>query len=598
MTDMAPGGPGKQQRFLVYLAALVAISILVFRFIPKELEGEVHLLTINDTYHINGLYEGTEGGPARVRALRQELEEKYGGPVLLLHGGDVISPSFIGRIYEGRQMIEVFNLLDGRDGEFDPYMFAVLGNHEFDEDASVLDARLAESQFVWLGANVMFKSTADGTPLVGGANLKPAQLISVGGLKVGIFGLVLASPNIDFIERFAEPLETARYWIRELKKEGADVVIGLTHQSLGADEALLQALCGQGLDLIVGGHEHTNREALVTCKETGRQHFVLKADADAVSARHITISLKAGRVTVEQELRKLKDSAPAADPDVEALAQAWRHKHQKYYCEEKLKLPAPNEDCLDVTDVGATSLRLEAEEIKIRSYETNLGNWVADRMLASYPRQFRIEESARAACDRAPRVAFVNSGSLRLNQDLNRDGTAAFPIKLRHFEELLQYDNSLVLIKIDGKTLQEVANNAASNWEGNGRWLQVAGFGFKHDGNGNVSDLNLLDADGKPMAIELGTVSTICAITSEFLVNPNFGDQDGYSMLNLGQILNDLSVPEAVGAKWPRKLKAVIRAAFEATKAAPIERAHIKMGRTCRYDPADEQKTCKANQPE
>ena len=70
------------------------------------------ILGINDVYRIAGLDAGTRGGPARVRALRAALE-KSGLPVLLLHAGDIVAPSFLSRTYDGAQMIAVLNALDG-----------------------------------------------------------------------------------------------------------------------------------------------------------------------------------------------------------------------------------------------------------------------------------------------------------------------------------------------------------------------------------------------------------------------------------------------------------------------------------------------------
>lgn len=586
--------------YLIIFAVIALIGWIIFKPSPPR---QIHILTINDTYRIGGLYEGTVGGPARVRALRKKLEEEHGGPILLLHGGDVISPSFIGRMYEGEQMIDVLNLMDGKEGTFDPYMFVVLGNHEFDEDGPVLEARLRESEFTWLGSNVIFKKATKDTPGVSASNLEIAHIetinhiLTIGGMKIGIFGLTIESPRIDYVERFEVPLATATTLTRKLKAAGADVVIALTHLERATDRMILEKLCAQGLDLIIGGHEHSYMDIPVKCGTNGPERFVLKADADAATANFVTITLKSSKkVEIGYEKLTLDENGAKVDTDVQIRVNNWRREHEERYClTEVYDAPQPP-DCLDRL-AGATNLKLEAEEIKIRSYETNLGDWIADRLLAGYPGQLVIDQSAMDVCETAPRVAFINSGSLRLNQDLNREAADKFPIKLRHFEELFQYDNKLVLLKISGAELLEVAKNAASDWEGNGRWLQVAGFGFRHDGKGNVSETSLLDADGKPSGPELATVKVICAVTSEYLVNPEIGDkkQDGYTMLNLDQVLNDLDPQTISGVNYPRKIKETIRAALEATKTDPIEEDDIEMGRTFCLDPKDKKKVCKRN---
>src|SRR4051794_6734532 len=55
------------------------------------------ILSVNDTYRIESLPDGT-GGLARVRALRAHIEAEQ-GPVLLLHAGDFLYPSILSRTY-------------------------------------------------------------------------------------------------------------------------------------------------------------------------------------------------------------------------------------------------------------------------------------------------------------------------------------------------------------------------------------------------------------------------------------------------------------------------------------------------------------------
>ena len=88
--------------------------------------------------------------------------------MLLLHGGDVIFPSLLSREYQGKQMIDVMNLLDGdaTPGRLDERMLVVFGNHEFDSESCAapphLQARVAESDFLWLSSNVAPGRCPDG----------------------------------------------------------------------------------------------------------------------------------------------------------------------------------------------------------------------------------------------------------------------------------------------------------------------------------------------------------------------------------------------------------------------------------------------------
>jgi 2',3'-cyclic-nucleotide 2'-phosphodiesterase (5'-nucleotidase family) len=139
--------------------------------------------------------------------------------------------------------------------------------------------------------------------------------------------------------------------------------------------------------------------------------------------------------------------------------------------------------CLN-RSIGETAVPLIGAEREIRRYETNLGNWVADQ--------------ARSLVDDAD-IAFINAGSLPLNEDIPPG-----PITQRHLEELLPYDSELVRAELDENQLDAVLERATKNWVGEGHWLQISGFVFKHDPrnpegqrvddirlfqNGKVSDL-------------------------------------------------------------------------------------------------------------
>jgi 2',3'-cyclic-nucleotide 2'-phosphodiesterase (5'-nucleotidase family) len=80
--------------------------------------------------------------------------------------------------YQGAQMIEAWNVA-GLD-------YATFGNHEFDFGPGVLLDRIKESRFSWIAANVI--DTKTGQPFGG---VQPFLIREFGGVKIGIFGLVL-----------------------------------------------------------------------------------------------------------------------------------------------------------------------------------------------------------------------------------------------------------------------------------------------------------------------------------------------------------------------------------------------------------------------
>jgi 2',3'-cyclic-nucleotide 2'-phosphodiesterase (5'-nucleotidase family) len=545
-----------QKRTVVSLAILLFTALgACILHASEPTTPRFAILAINDVYRIGGLDNGTRGGVARVRAARAALEERHHGAVLMLHAGDIIFPSLLSRVYNGEQMIDVLNALDNRPLDFDPLMFAAFGNHEFDRsrlsEAAILAARVSQAQFTWLGSNLRFASAPDGLPLIGGTNLIDSKVVRVGGVSVGLFGLTTNISAPEYMLRIDEPIEVARSLTRLLRAQGAEVVIAVTHLPLSEDKRILQELGKHGPDLIIGGHEHTRQVA-----EVGGR-IVIKADADAISASLVEVGFNTqGEPTFTHGYLELQDATPSPDPLMAARVDDWMARHARAFCKDQKPAAPPN--CLDEV-LAHAAVELVAEEIEIRSYETNLGNWIADQALEA----FRAEGA---------QVAFVNGGSLRLNQNIG----AGQPITRRDLEELLAFPTGLRLIEINGALLKEVAQNAAQGWPGNGRWLQIAGFAFRHDPGSETAtaDVTLLTADG---AFPVDDAQPIRAVTGTFLLDTS-GDQDGYKMLNMQQVVS--------GSPVDRTLKQLVIEGLKASQGNGIQ-PRLE-GRICSADRPDQ----------
>ncbi len=501
------------------------------------------ILALNDVYRIEGVDQGTRGGLARVRSLRKELEREH-PDLLVLHAGDFLFPSLLSRQYRGKQMVDVLNRLDGDSEAFDPQMFVTFGNHEFDKrkvkDAAELKARIEESQFDWLGSNIVFNKDENGVPLVKSTNLFKSRLVESGGVRVGLFSLTTNSAHPRYVADFGTPEDEARRWTRKLRKDGAEVVVALTHQLVSQDKAVLEQLGPEGPDLIIGGHEHDKQ------KEQVQGRWVFKADADARTATIVTVTVPpSGSLTVHGEFRDLGPERPVPDAVVQASVDQWITRHNRDYCGQVLKR---DPGCLDEV-LGTTRVTLIGEELEIRKYETNLGDWIVDHARLAFK-------------DRGAQVAFINSGALRLNQNIPA-GTA---ITRRHVEQIFAYPAPLKLLRIKGSILQDVVSHAVHDWTGNGWWLQISGFAFRHDAaNGSADHLTLLTAKG-PRPIK--SDEDLLVVTNTFLFNGG----DGYDMLPLQQVVPDTPSPD---------LKQLVVKALTAQASKGEEIAPKVEGRIC-----------------
>ena len=510
---------------------------------PEAAEpAAVRVLVINDTYRIEGDVDGRRGGLARVRTLRSRIEAEH-GPVLVLHAGDLLFPSFLSRSFEGAQMVDVLGLLDGDAGSADDRLLVTFGNHEFDKGkakhAPLLDARIEESGFRWVSSNIEWSRGADGAALIDADNLVRDVIVDVGGVPVGVFGITLPFTTPAYVDGYADPIETARSRTADLRARGAALVVGLTHQDMVRDRALLETLGDEGPDLVAGGHEHARQDQVVD----GRH--IVKADADAFSAAVVTLRRVAGAVQTDVAFVDLIGDTVPEDPSVAAAVQGWIDKQDTGFCEDKLGEPA---GCLDAP-LSRAGTTLVASELDIRRFETNLGDWVADRMLEGW----RAE---------GVQVAFINAGALRINRDI----AAGSAITRREVEELLPYPSATQRLRLDRDALEAVLSRSVRDWTGQGHWLQVAGIAFRHDPEtAAVSDLTLLTPEGPR---RLGPDESVDAVSVTFLTTPATG-QDGYTMIR----------PEhLVGAPGPEVKQLVLDglvAAGEAGIAPTVE------GRVC-----------------
>ena len=387
----------------------------------------VTLLQINDAYVLEPVDGGRRGGMARLATLVKRARASNPNTIFA-HAGDAISPSPMSTILRGEQMIAVLNAV-GVD-------VATFGNHEFDFGPEVLRQRMRESRFAWLTANVRERAT--GRPF--GLATRD-RMISVGGLRVGLFGLTTAEtattsaagPAIEFLE----PLEAGRVAAMALRRSGAHVVVAVTHQHMRADRALAT---GADVDVVLGGHEH---DPLVA--EEGKA-LITKAGSDARYLVQVDLWLRPDGALVERSWTFHEVSARVPeDPDMAAVVRRYGDRLNRE---------------LDVV-VGQTTAPLEARRAALRTQETNLGNFITDAM------------RARLDAD----VAVLNGGGIRTDRIV-----PAGPLTKRDVHALLPFTNAVMKLAVSGARLRETLEQGLAGLErGGGGYLQVSGLRLTYD---------------------------------------------------------------------------------------------------------------------
>lgn len=401
---------------------------------------------INDVYEISPLEGGKVGGMARVATVFKQLkEENYN--TLFVHGGDFVNPSLIGTLkykdeageehkIKGKQMIEVLNAC-GLD-------LVTFGNHEFDISEDELQKRLNESNFTWMGTNLLHKK---------GERLEPFHqereyydafcpetytwtITDDDGtsIDIGIFGATINSNQQEWVYYEDHTQEAMKAYLELVPRH--DVIFGLTHLEMVQDLKLASMF--PKVPLIMGGHDHQHMT------DTIGNVIVAKADANAKTAyvHRITYNKNTNDTYVNSELLYINDQIED-DPYVAEIVEKWN----------KIQ----DENLTQIIDnpyevIYTTSVPLDGRESSIRNFQTNLGEMIAAGFAAS-------------AKTKKADAAIMNGGSVRIDDQLMGDVQAVDLFRA------MPFGGQVFEIDIKGSQLKKVLNQGLEN-KGIGGYLQ------------------------------------------------------------------------------------------------------------------------------
>jgi len=454
------------------LRAGLAGLLLAFLFLPLFFDGfglirveaqapqappDLIILHTNDTH---GHLENAPARGTKIAEIRREAEAA-GKRVLLVDAGDVFTGTLYSSHYQGLADADFMNRMG--------YDLLVLGNHEFDRGQDVLATFVRALAFPAFSANLnvqpgakLAEVVANEIPVITPATKRdyagkiyPGAIWDLGDVRVGIFGLttketsILSNPGpgVDF----ADEVETARRMVEELGKRGADVIVAVTHIGYSEDRRLAQTV--PGIDVIVGGHSHTELNPPISLpRPDGRTTWIAQAGewGKYLGRLDQSFALESGgkpRLSrVQGELLSLKDVP--ADPELKQLLDSY---------------DAPLEE-IKKRVVGKTLVDLDGARERVRTQETNLGNLIADAYL----------EKARKAIPET-QLALVNGGGIRAS-------IPAGDVTLGQVLEVMPFNNMLVILRLTGAEILNALENGVSKVEDkHGRFPQVAGMRYAFD---------------------------------------------------------------------------------------------------------------------
>jgi 5'-nucleotidase len=248
-----------RRRFLIGSAAFGAAFVALPRSLAFSAEKTViTILHTNDTHsQIDPLppndKNAGKGGVARRATLVKRIR-KENPNTLLVDAGDVLQGTPYFNFYKGEVEYKAMSAIG--------YDVGTLGNHEFDNGVEALAAALKFANFDIVSANYDVK----GTVLEG--RVKPYVVKTVGGIRVGLFGLgispvALITPANFKGVTYNDPVQAARDVVKTLReKEHCALVVCMSH--LGYSENprpnsvsdTVVASQVDGIDFIASGHSH------------------------------------------------------------------------------------------------------------------------------------------------------------------------------------------------------------------------------------------------------------------------------------------------------------------------------------------------------
>jgi 5'-nucleotidase len=463
------------------------------------------------------------GGAVTISSQIKVMRKELGSRLLVLDGGDHFQGSIDSNLFEGKPMVEFFRTI-GLNA-------AVVGNHEFDfgpegttleelkipekerDNRGVLKKRIQEAPYPYLAANIYSKKT--GFPGVPGT--KASVILNAGKLKIGVIGLTTLDTPITTRAEYVKGLEfkdMAKITIeeaRKLRKDGAQVILALTHAGLFCNgnegsgkvaktspiksESDIQTECDEKeeipqllkklpkgtIDAVVSGHTHSLVHHWINgvpVIQSGTRNYYF-------TTLYLTYDWKDQKVArdltkiegpvpicpkVFENQRNCSGELPAPKVGRGELVTPIFHGEPIHEDSEMKSALAPYFEKTEEAKkevVGEAARPIE----HLKKEESPFGNFVADAMRASVKADFAI----------------MNEGGIRT-------GLPSGKITFEDLFRAMPFGNYVSLVQVTGKQLKDLLRVATNGWRGyfptSGLKLRVIDLAYepqKNDWNGDGS---------------------------------------------------------------------------------------------------------------
>jgi 2',3'-cyclic-nucleotide 2'-phosphodiesterase (5'-nucleotidase family) len=249
------------------------------------------------------------------------------------------------------------------------------------------------------------------------------------GVKIGFMGLA----EREWAEKgnslpqnleYTEMIDAAEKIGPELREQGADIVIAMTHARQERDFRFGKGLPEGCVDMILAGHDHWWEHKIF---DNGT-HLV-RSGSDFKMLSYITFWKKKdgkGRWDFEIVRRYVVRSIPEHKPTLEMTEKAMKR------VRNRMERP-----------IGYTITALDARNSTIKLKESNFANFVCDLMRLYHQTD----------------VALMTGGTIKGDQ-VHTPGM----VRLKFITESFPFEDSVVVIKVTGKALRTALENGVHNY--------------------------------------------------------------------------------------------------------------------------------------
>ena len=386
----------------------------------EQKNNEFVMLFTNDFHSQIEPMDGGGGGVLRLQALVDSVRRAE-PHVLLADAGDLVQGTYYFSLLNGVVEMKMLEMLK--------YDIRTIGNHEFDKKVVGLGEMLALSKVPVVCSNYDFSNTNIAH------YFEPSKILEAGNIKVGFVGLNVRLQNLvnktacEGVE-WRNAIDVADKYAEELRNQGAEIVIGLSHLGYEADSDAYYYDKGlvkrtKHIDMIIGGHSHTTlKKAVYVTDADGDEVPIVQTGSKGLNLGYAKIKLNEnGKPSFTYRLIPVNSRLDnRVDPTFSGII-------EDYAAEVKEKM-----------DV---KLGYAPQDIKRGTPESALGNLSADGLI------WMAKEFHDVTAD----VAVYNSGGVRANIS-NGDVT------LGDVYAVYPFDNVLSLITIKGSKLKALLNKA------------------------------------------------------------------------------------------------------------------------------------------